>query len=867
LSDDQNLDIEDQEREEILEEIDELVATNRLPVSEDMGNLKPQKSGAGFPLLINLFAIAAVLSTFYFSSRLFEQKQEDLSLDNASYLSAEGKLLEELKKESAAKLEEKDQEIGAIQDELAELDRQSRELTESMDQQIADRETELRIALEAELEEERAKLKAQGKSDTDIESELRQIEQQRSLEYETELASFRAETEQAISEKEEELALAKALNEELLAEVNTEKERIQDETRKRESELTEQFEAEKAALAEEAAEAEAQLERLTANQAKEALIIDQINGAYESIFALLKAGNSEAALNQIETLKVIIDDPGIATLKSVQQRSTNDRDIIEIIREKAEEQAYKDDVDTTSLTAAADLLLSAQEIATLGTEAYRTGNRADAEEYYTRSLEKIPALKQAWQNLDQIKQNIESERLSALIAEGKALEEQGLQAEASEQYAKAATAAFTYNPELLKKAVTGIVDSSEAQKRLLLGSREQQLAASNDMITKLESSLEQTEGSFLSRIADLNAGWEDRLNTVNTEYESKIAESEADYESRLLNAGTDINSIEGKKNEEINRLTQALGERNQENLELETALAEAENTIEEGRAYIAELEASSAAGIEELRSALTTEIADIKAASEAEIEKLKAASLANSEGARTATSAEIEEIQAAADDEIAMAKADAETEIKEMTAESESKISELNDKLATVEADYDLLEEKYKLSLETSGSQLRASQVAGYNNGIKEGRTNALEDILSFTAYLDGSAELNTEAENKIFELSESEALYGETIQKIQEFAASGSASEAAEIITVAQSVLIGTISYTSGNSIIIEPLSNLELESGMRITIKRKERGKDEYYITFGVITSVSTGRIGARTDPAGTVAAQSLDLVYITR
>ena len=943
MSDDQNLEIEDQEREEILEEIDELVASNRLPVSEDMEKLKPQKSGAAFPIVINFLAVAAVLSTFYFSSRLFEQKQEDLTLENASYLSAEGKLLEELKKESAAQLEEKDKEIGAIQNELEALDRQSRELVETMDQQIADREAELRVALEAELEAERAKLQAQGKSETDIEEELKQIEAERTAEYEAELAAFRTQTEAAIAEKEEELARARALNEELLAEVNSEKERIQNETKQRETELTARFEAEKAALAEEAAEAEAQLEQLTADQARESLIIDQINGSYESIFSLLESGDTEEALGQVEALRALINDPGVASLKTVSSRSGNDRAMLDIIRERLEEQAYKQDVDVTSLTAAADLLLSAQEIAALGAEAYRAGNYSEAETYYTRSLEKIPALKQAWTNLDLIEKDLEASRMSVLIAEGKSLEELGRESEAAKQYADAATAAFSHNPELLEQAVSAVLGASEtnifnqlSEKDSLIADKDNEITQLKDQIEKeidrLETQLEQNEKSYSERIASLESEWQAKLDSAGSEfelqlsdtvagyesrlseaetnyeamlaeteagYESRLSETEAGYETRLSEADAEAGSLEGEKNDEIDRLTRLIGERDAENLRINTEreealtalaeaeaeieetaaeLAEAEKTIEEGRAYIAELETSSAAEIEAVRAEMNEEIDAVRSASEAEIAGLKAELEAEAaaeiteetditEKTGSVSSAELEAVQAEADAEIAKIRSEADSRVSAIEAESDAEIAELEAELAAQETEYSDLEVKYELLRTSVESRMQNAQAVGVTNGISQGRTSAFEDVLSFTEFIDGSRELDDESEARISELSSEESLYADTIRKIQDIAASGAAPGAAGIINVAQNILVGTISYASGNRITIEPLNDVEIEVGTRITIKRKERGKDEYYITFGAITSVSEGRISARTDPAGTEQARSMDLVYITR
>lgn len=811
MSEELRPDLEEQEREEILQEIDGLVASNRLPVSEEMEKLKPQKSGVGFPLIINILAVAAVLSTFYFANRMFEQKQETLSNENATYQSAEGKLLEELKKESAAKLEQKEQEIGAIQNELAELDRQSRELASSMEQQIAEREEQLRLELEQELEQERTKLLAQGKSEAAVEAELKDIEQQRLAQFENELADFKAETEKAIAEKEEELARAKQLNQELLAEVNSEKERIQTETLQRETELTAQFEAEKAALAEEAASAEAQLERLTQNQAKEALLIDQINGSYETIFDLIETQKYEPALEALDSLKKLIEDPAVATLKGVSSRSANDRAMIEILKQSIEEDAYKDDTDTKSLAAAADLLLSAQEIAARGTEAFNAGNYGEAEDYYQRSLQKIPSLNQAWKGLEQISKSNEAARLSDLLRKGAELAAAGDFNAASEQYAQAAKSAENLNPDLLGSAIDKILDASEQEVSSRVAAKDAALneldSAKKAELDKLKKELAEAEAAAAESAEQKDAA----IEALNNQLEQKTA----DYETKLAEADTAVSELEAEKDAEIERLTRLIGERDQQNLSLNAEKEETETELQ--------------TSMDELKT-----------------------SLAETQEALASKTAELEEYKKSAEE----AKG-------QLSSASDEQIAELTAQIEEAAAEYDELLKDYNAEKDSLSNKLRASEMTGYTNGLKQGREEAMENILYLASYLDGSAAYDPEAGEKIAELTESDPVFSQAVSKIQDIAEKSSGASA---LAVSREILLGTVSSASGTSIVIEPLIDAEIESGTKLIIKRTQRGRAEEYVTFGFVTSISGSSIRARTDPAGDDLAKSMDLVYIT-
>ena len=762
--------LEEQERLEILEEIDKVVETNRLPVSEDMARLTPQKKGLAFPLLINLFAVAAVLATIYFSNRMFEQKQEDLSLAASSYQSAEGKLLEELKKESEARLKEKDAEIGAIQDELAELDKQSRELAESMEQQIQDREDALRTALEQELEEERQKLRGQGRTEADIEEEIRRLEEERTAEYEAELAAFRDETQAAIAEKEEELARAKQLNEQLLSEVNSEKERIESETRQRESELTAQYEQEKAALAEETAAAEARLEQLKKNQAQQSLIIDQINGSYENIFELLDAGKTDAAAAAADALALMLSDPSVSALEAVSARSDMDREILSLIRERIDAASVKESADSGNLAAAADMLLSAQETARRGEAAFDEGSYGEASEYYRKALGQIPALEKAWNDLNAISAESERKRILPLLESASALAASGDYGGAASRYAEAASEADSGNPDLLSRAVSGLTESSETAR----ASISSEGAAEIERLTaETAAELERLE----AELAETRTEAERSLESAEAAHAGEVAELTGSWETRIEEADAKYTELEAAMNEEIDRLSRMIGERDQENLRLNTEKTDTETAL----------------GLAE------------------------------------------EEI-----------------------TKNETELKEAGEK-------YQQLERTYETAVASASELLEAAESRAFESGVDKGRSEALNDILYFSSYLEGTAAYDEGARSRISELIDEDPAYGEAVRKIQNIAAA-EGGEDKKMIAVEQKILLGTISFASGSKIIIEPLVEQTVETGTRVTIYRKERGKEEVYVTFGVVTSADASSITARTDPAGTEPAQSMDLVYMT-
>ena len=183
--------ISDEDRREILADIEDVVRKNRITVSEDLFRIRPQKSGVLLPTLINILAIAAVGAVFYYSARFFEARQETMSLQVSTVTGAEGRLLEELKRESAEQIARKEEEISRIQDELARIESQARTLQTDFESALQQREEELRAELELELEAERVRLQALDITPAEMDSRLREFEIQKQQELQQRIEEFR----------------------------------------------------------------------------------------------------------------------------------------------------------------------------------------------------------------------------------------------------------------------------------------------------------------------------------------------------------------------------------------------------------------------------------------------------------------------------------------------------------------------------------------------------------------------------------------------------------------------------------------------------------------------------------------------------
>ena len=157
--------------------------------------VKAAKRGVLFPILVNAAALIALtlgLGVLYF---LFQRGETQAAREDTTTITAEGKLLAEVKKEAEARLQEKNAQIGQIQGQLADIDKQRQDLQSNMDAKVHAREAELRAAMAAELDAEKTRLQKQGLSDQEVQKRLADLESQKTSAVSAQLADFKTQAD------------------------------------------------------------------------------------------------------------------------------------------------------------------------------------------------------------------------------------------------------------------------------------------------------------------------------------------------------------------------------------------------------------------------------------------------------------------------------------------------------------------------------------------------------------------------------------------------------------------------------------------------------------------------------------------------
>ncbi len=172
-------------RARILRQIDQVMAEGRRPVPEAELPIKPRKKGILYPILINVVAAALVILGFLGLAYVFRGEQTAGSLASAGFQSAEGRLLEALRRQSESRLQEEQAQTQEAQEKLR--------VTESgLEQRLQEREEALHRSMDAELKAERERLAAQGLAVAEVERRLRALEAERQAALAAEVGQLRA---------------------------------------------------------------------------------------------------------------------------------------------------------------------------------------------------------------------------------------------------------------------------------------------------------------------------------------------------------------------------------------------------------------------------------------------------------------------------------------------------------------------------------------------------------------------------------------------------------------------------------------------------------------------------------------------------
>jgi hypothetical protein len=555
FSDDSSISEED--RKDIVQQIDAVARENKIQVNPELFQVQAGSGGGFFPLLVNGIGLVVLVGGLAAGITLFRQSEQNLASARGTFKTAEGRLIEEVRKQTEAELQAKDEEITSMQSRLADVERERDQILAEIESRVMDREEELRQQLIAELDAERQRLLAAGQSQTQIESRLTSFEEQRRAEIAREIAAYRQQLEVEWERQLAGLKTVQAQYEQSLAELEQERLSISEESERRQAELRQELAAqsaaaEQAAQASERAQAEAEaarvaLEQLATQVEQRSLVESQINGLYTRIAQQVRSGDHQAALDSLGRLSALLDDPKFVALPGVAERVRIDRFLTQSLRTMIEDEINEREIDISAMAEAATLL---QELRTRVNEArtlVASGQNAQAEAAFREALQTIPAVAEAYGYLVERREALEADRLVAFQSQVQAAESSasaGSLTEAIQNYALALSiagpdsvpqqereAAVAATGSTANVLVRRTAENADARARAETEATWRQIVARQTQEWEQRSTREAEQAAARAR-AETAADYERRLAAI----EQRQGETAAEYEQRLAEA-------------------------------------------------------------------------------------------------------------------------------------------------------------------------------------------------------------------------------------------------------------------------------------------------------------------------------------------
>jgi len=394
-----------EDKKEIFQQIEKIARKNQINVTPEVFKISSQKSGALFPLVVNLMAIAIIGGSFLGLSRYFSQKENNITLETNTYFSAEGQLISEVLKESEEKLREKEDEISRIQEELSDISSQQEQLLAEMEMKVQSKEEELQQQLAQQLELEKQRLQEQGISPEELEGLLAQWEQAKRQELDFVLEDYKATAAQELNQKEEELGELRTELQTVLGDAEAEKNRL--------AQMAEETRQEVESLQAQNTAIETELDQLTNQRVQEDLVMDQLIGVYQGIQEKMEEGSLEEARDDLEGLKDLLDEMATKNLPLIEKRLETERFLAEALETLltdpesmgAREIAFIEDLNT--IVSQADTMA-------------QSGQSMEALALYNQAINTLPSVARAYNQLQSLEYQAEMETLAGQVRAVKA---------------------------------------------------------------------------------------------------------------------------------------------------------------------------------------------------------------------------------------------------------------------------------------------------------------------------------------------------------------------------------------------------------------------------------------------------------------
>jgi len=313
--------------------------------------------------------------------------------------SAEGALIKQVQQDAASQLKEKDLAIAEVQQKVADLDKQRQDLAASLDARVAAREKEQAASRSAQIDQEKARLKAQGLSDTAVNAKLADFQSRIEATDAASLADLRRQLEGERAAAESNIQRLQAGFESSIASLGAERQKIEDAAKAREDDLrasmearTKSLEAESAASKSALDSAKAALASMNARSQAASAADARILGFYLGIRDALSQRRFDAAVSGADSLRAYLAEPSVAALPEIQARLPVDLFLADTLSLYARREVDDASQNTGKLLAEAESLDAARQSAQAADAARRAGKIAEADSLYQDALSKVPEL-------------------------------------------------------------------------------------------------------------------------------------------------------------------------------------------------------------------------------------------------------------------------------------------------------------------------------------------------------------------------------------------------------------------------------------------------------------------------------------------
>ncbi len=445
--------ISPEDRRDVAERIEAVVRENRIQVTPAMLTVASGRTGAAFPLLVNLLALVALAGGLTAGFLAFRRGEAGMAGAHGTFKTAEGRVIAELRRQADEQLQAKDGEIRSIQERLTGVRQERDQILAEIEDRVRQKEAELRKSLAAEMEAERRKLLATGQSREQVDARISDLQTRRNEEIAREIEGYRRQLDQEWERRLAGLKEVQSQYQQALAGLEQERLSISREAQAREQamrrEAAEQSKARQELTAKtdqavrEAAAARSALEALSEESRQEALVRSQVLGLYGRIADDVGAARYNEANAKLESLRGLYADPRFLSLPGVQERMKVDLFLADSLGRLIRQQQQEKQVDLPALATAAATLTVLESRAREAKAHAEAGRLDEAELRYREALESLPAAAEAHAFFLKRQDEGEARRLAAFRqrrAEADAALGRGALAAALGQYAAALAA-------------------------------------------------------------------------------------------------------------------------------------------------------------------------------------------------------------------------------------------------------------------------------------------------------------------------------------------------------------------------------------------------------------------------------------------